>query len=85
MSRPVRKAAGVQPGDMGAGRPIVDAVGEFNSLIARAAYDPAVKTRLIQLLVQLDVCRETNGVVPRNRTPHPQCEWLRANRGTARR
>jgi len=37
---PVRKAASVQPGDMGAGRPIVDAVGEFNSLIARAGLRP---------------------------------------------
>lgn len=63
------------------GQPIVDAFSEFNSLIARAAYEPAVKTRMIELLVQLDVYRDINGVVRRNRTPNPRWAWLRANRG----
>jgi endonuclease/exonuclease/phosphatase family metal-dependent hydrolase len=63
------------------GQPIVDAFGEFSSLIAQAIYEPATKTRMIELLVQLEVYRDIGGIVHRNRTPHPRWAWLRANRG----
>jgi endonuclease/exonuclease/phosphatase family metal-dependent hydrolase len=65
-----------------AGRPILDAYAEFNSLIALATYTPADKARMIQLLVQLDVYRVHNGIVRRNRTPTPRWAWLRADRGS---
>jgi endonuclease/exonuclease/phosphatase family metal-dependent hydrolase len=64
------------------GQPILDAFAEFNSLIERVAYTPADKARMIDLLIQLDVYRATDGVVRRHRTPTPQWAWLRANRGT---
>ena len=42
----------------------------------------ADKARMIELLVQLDVYRRTNGVARRNRPSTPPWAWLRANRGT---
>jgi hypothetical protein len=63
------------------GQPILNAYAEFNALIEQPAYSPADKTRMIQLLVQLDVYRVTNGIVRRYRTPTPKWAWLRANRG----
>jgi endonuclease/exonuclease/phosphatase family metal-dependent hydrolase len=63
------------------GQPILNAYAEFNALIEQPAYTPADKARMIQLLVQLDVYRVTNGIVRRHRTPTPQWAWLRANRG----
>ncbi len=51
------------------GQPILDAFATFNSLIELAAYSAGDKTRMIELLVQLDVYRQTNGIVRRNRTP----------------
>lgn len=64
------------------GKPILDAFAEFNSLIALADYTPAGKARMIQLLLQLDVYRDDNGIVRRKRVPDPQWAWLRANRGS---
>src|SRR5688572_14033052 len=63
------------------GQPILDAYGEFNSLIAKAVYSSADKSRMIQLLLQLEVYRRDNGVVRRSQTRHPRWAWLRANRG----
>jgi hypothetical protein len=51
------------------GQPILNAYAEFNSLIEQPAYSPADKARMIDLLVQLDVYRVTNGIVRRHRTP----------------
>jgi hypothetical protein len=51
-------------------------------LIEQPAYSPADKARMIQLLVQLDIYRVTNGIMRRHRTPTPQWAWLRANRGS---
>jgi len=53
------------------GQPILEAFANFNSLIELTAYSAADKARMIELLVQLDVYRETNGIVRRNRTPTP--------------
>jgi endonuclease/exonuclease/phosphatase family metal-dependent hydrolase len=64
------------------GQPILDAFAEFNSVIELVAYGPVDKTRMIDLLVQLDVYRQSGGVVRRNRTPSPRWAWLRANRGS---
>jgi endonuclease/exonuclease/phosphatase family metal-dependent hydrolase len=64
------------------GKPILDAYAEFNSLIALADYTPAVKARMIDLLLLLEVYRNDDGVVRRNRTTNPRWAWLRANRGS---
>lgn len=39
------------------------------------------ETRMIQLLLQLEVYGDDNGIVRRNRTTSPRWAWLRANRG----
>lgn len=64
------------------GQPILDAYAEFNSLIALADYTPAVKARMIQLLLLVEVYRLNGAIVRRNRTTDPQWAWLRANRGS---
>ena len=63
------------------GQPILQAYAEFNPLIEQPAYSPTDKARMVDLLVQLDIYRVTNGIVRRHRTPTPQWAWLRANRG----
>jgi hypothetical protein len=45
------------------GQPILQAYAEFNSLIEQPAYSPTDKAYMIDLLVQLDVYRVTNGTV----------------------
>jgi hypothetical protein len=52
-------------------------------LIEQPAYSPTDKARMIDLLVQLDVYRVTNGIVRRHRTPTPRWAWLWANRATS--
>jgi hypothetical protein len=64
------------------GQPILNAYAEFNALIEQPAYSPADKARMIQLLIQLDIYRVSNGIVRRYRTPTPKWAWLRANRGS---
>ena len=54
------------------GRPILEAFAAFNTLIELPAYSAADKARMIQLLVQLDIYRVTNGIVRRHRTPTPK-------------
>lgn len=67
----------------GEGKPILDAYAEFNSLIALADYTKAVKDRLIELLLRVEVYRtDAAGVIHRNRVTDPEWAWLRANRGT---
>jgi endonuclease/exonuclease/phosphatase family metal-dependent hydrolase len=68
--------------DPAQGQPILNAYAAFNGLIEQPAYSPADKARMIDLLVQLDIYRVTNGIVHRYRTPTPQWAWLRANHGT---
>ena len=51
------------------GRPILDAFAAFNSLVEVPAYSATDKARMIELLVELDVYRVTNGTVRRHRTP----------------
>jgi len=64
------------------GQPILNAYAAFNSLIELPAYSATDKARMIDLLVQLDVYRATDGIVRRYRTPTPKWAWLRANRGS---
>lgn len=64
------------------GRPVLDAYAEFNSLIALADYTPTVKARMTQLLLRVEVYRDSDGVIRRNRVPNPRWAWLRANRGS---
>jgi hypothetical protein len=58
------------------------AYAKFNSLIALADYTPAVKARMIELLLVVEVYRRDEGVVLRNRATNPRWAWLRAHRGT---
>ena len=51
------------------GRPILEAFAAFNALIELPAYGAADKARMVELLVKLDVYRDANGIVRRNRTP----------------
>lgn len=51
-----------------AGQPILDAYAEFNSLIALADYTAAIKARMIQLLLLVEVYRLDGVTVRRNRT-----------------
>ncbi len=64
------------------GKPILNAYSEFNSLIQLADYTPAVKERMIELLLRVKVYRDDAGITRRNRVPNPPWAWLRANRGT---
>lgn len=62
---------------------MLDAYAEFNSIIELGDYTPAVKTRMIDLLLLVEVYRvDATGIVRRNRLPNPKWAWLRANRGT---
>ena len=63
------------------GRPILEAYAEFNALIQLADYTPAVKARMIELLLRVEVYRDDAGVIHRNRVTDPRWAWLRANRG----
>jgi hypothetical protein len=64
------------------GKTILDAYAEFNSLIALANYTPKRKARMIEFLLLLEVYRDDDGIVRRNRTTSPRWAWLRANRRT---
>jgi endonuclease/exonuclease/phosphatase family metal-dependent hydrolase len=64
------------------GEPILAAYRDFNTLIEKAVYTQADKDQMIQLLLQLEVYRLTNGLVHRNRVPNPKWAWLRANKGS---
>ena len=63
------------------GGPILEADAEFNALIQLADYTPAIKARMIQLLLLVEVYRSDGGIIHRNRVTDPRWAWLRANRG----
>jgi hypothetical protein len=63
------------------GRPILQAYAEFNDLTALWNYTPAVKRRMIELLLRLEIYRDDNGIVRRSWITNPQWAWLQANRG----
>jgi len=66
-----------------AGKPILDAYNEVNTLFQEQTYTPAIKDRIRQLLLQLDIYRVNDqGAVRRNDTRSPQWAWFRKNRGS---
>lgn len=63
--------------------PILDSFHEANDLMAKQNYTNQDKTRLIQLLLQLEIYRtDSNGLIRRKWTPNPRWAWLRKNRGS---
>ncbi len=69
--------------DWSIGRPALDAYREVNALFANAAYSPANKQRIRDLLVVLDIYYvNSNGAVRRRQTQFPRWAWLRRNRGS---
>ena len=65
------------------GEPILEAYREVNTLIQKAVYTPADKTRIRDLLVQLDIyIVNENDAIRRNQTRDPKWAFLRRNRGT---
>ena len=70
-------------GNWAAGRPILDAYSEVNSLLASATYSAAAKQRIRDLLVDLDIYSvNDSGAIRRKWTRNPRWAWLRKNRGT---
>ena len=64
------------------GRPILDAYNEVNNLFAEDTYTPAIKQRMRELLVQLDIYFVNDqGAVRRKETEFPKWAWFRKNRG----
>lgn len=62
---------------------VLAAYQEFNSLIGRPEYTAADRTRLRELLVELDVYYVNgHGAVRRSRATRPRWAWLRKNRGS---
>lgn len=68
--------------DWTAGQAALEAHAEFNTLIAKADYSDADRSRMRDLLVTLDVyTRSDQGVIRRNLTTDPRWAWLRINHG----
>lgn len=69
--------------DLNVGKPALDAYHEVNTLIKKAVYTAADKTRIRELLVTLDIYTiDAQGVIRRKETLFPKWAWLRKNRGT---
>ena len=63
--------------------PILEAYNEVNTLFQEQTYTPAIKDRIRQLLLQLDIYTVNNqGAVRRNDSKFPQWAWFRKNRGS---
>jgi hypothetical protein len=58
--------------DWAKGRPVLAAYAEFNTLIQLANYTPAVKRRMKELLLKVEVYRKDGAVVRRNRVTGPK-------------
>jgi endonuclease/exonuclease/phosphatase family metal-dependent hydrolase len=68
--------------DLSAGEPILDAYREVNLLMRQASYSAADKSRMLQLLVRLDVYYvNAQGAIRRRESIDPAWAWLRKNRG----
>lgn len=69
--------------DWDAGRPVLAAYHEFNTLIAKQRYDDADRLRMRELLVTLEVYQVNDrGAVRRSTATSPRWAWLRKNRGS---
>lgn len=68
--------------DWQVGEPILKAYREANSIIQKANYSEADRSRLIDLFLTLDIYyRNRHGAVRRKRTANPRWAWFRRNRG----
>lgn len=68
--------------DWAIGRPILDAYNQVNKLIAKSTYSAADRTKIRDLLLELDIYyRNSQGAIRRKYTPSPKWAWLRKNRG----
>lgn len=64
------------------GRPILGAYKEVNELFMEPVYTPAIKARIIELLIQLDIYFVNGqGATRRRLTKAPKWAWMRKNRG----
>jgi endonuclease/exonuclease/phosphatase family metal-dependent hydrolase len=64
------------------GRPILSAYKEVNELFMEPTYTPAIKDRILELLVQLDIYFVNGeGAIRRRITKSPKWAWMRKNRG----
>jgi endonuclease/exonuclease/phosphatase family metal-dependent hydrolase len=65
------------------GKPVLDAYHEVNGLFQKAVYTVAVKERIIELLVELDIYTVNDqGAVRRKQSQSPRWAWMRKNRGS---
>lgn len=71
------------PRDWSVGEPVLAAYRKFNALIARPVYSDADRTRMRDLLVELEVYfRNQHGAVRRRDSGTPRWAVLRKNRGS---
>src|SRR5262245_33942120 len=69
--------------DWNAGKPVLDAYRDVNTLIMKQNYSAADKTKIRNLLVKLDIYYvNSHGAIRRKDTKSPKWAWLRKNRGT---
>lgn len=67
----------------GEGQPILKAHHDVNELFERETYSEAVKRKIRDLLVQLDIYAKNDvGAIRRKQTQSPKWAWLRKNRGS---
>src|SRR5205085_11174775 len=64
------------------GKPVLEAYKEVNGLFQKAAYTAAVKQRIIELLVELEIYTVNDqGAVRRKQSQSPRWAWMRKSRG----
>src|SRR6266540_1726902 len=64
------------------GEPVLNAYQEVSTLIQKASYTENDKTRIRDLLVELDIyTTNATGAIRRKQTQNPKWAWLRKNRG----
>lgn len=64
------------------GQPILDAYRKVNALFQHETYTAADKMKILELLVELDICSHNDqGAIRRKHTQFPRWAWLRKNRG----
>ncbi len=77
------RAKALDGADWQEGRPILDAYNEVNALFQEQTYTNAIKQRMRDLLVQLDIYFVNDqGAVRRKDTEFPKWAWFRKNRGS---
>ena len=69
--------------DWSIGRKALEAYKKANALFAKPVYSAADKSRILELLVELDVYfTNDHGAIRRRETTSPRWAWLRKNRGS---